>query len=326
MNYGQKLFIAGHHGLMGSALVRRLRAQGFTNMLLRTRSELDLTNQQAVRRFFDEERPAYVFLAAAKVGGIWANKTFPAEFLRENILIQSNVIHEAHKSGVERLLFLGSSCVYPKHASQPIKEEYLLSGALEETNRPYALAKVSGIEMCWAYNRQYGTRFIAAMPTNLYGPNDNYDLYTSHVIAALIRKFHDAKVSNTRKVVIWGTGAPRREFLYSDDAADACIWLMNLPVEQIAKLTRSEEHPPLVNVGWGKDLTIRELAQIIADVVGVDCELIFDPSKPDGTPRKLLDVSLLDSLGWRPNISLHEGIRVTYRDYCASLATNCLSG
>jgi len=250
------------------------------------------------------------------VGGILANNSFPAEFLRENILIQTNVIEEAYGSGVERLLFLGSSCVYPRDAPQPIREEYLLQGPLEPTNRSYALAKISGIEMCWAYNRQYGTKFIATMPTNLYGPNDNYHVKNSHVLAALIKKFHEAKVNNLKSVTLWGTGTPRREFLYSDDAADACIWLMGLPDDKLAKLIASDSRPPLVNVGCGKDLTIRELAELIAEVVGVHCQLRYDPSKPDGTARKLLDVSLLNDLGWRPATSLREGLCMTYKYYC----------
>jgi GDP-L-fucose synthase len=321
MNSGGRIFVAGHLGLVGSALVRRLQRQGYTDLILRTRAELDLTNETAVRKFFAEEHPAYVFLAAAKVGGILANDSSPVDFLRENLLIQNNVIHEAYTSGVERLLFLGSSCVYPKNAPQPIKEEYLLSGPLEPTNRAYALAKISGIEMCWAYNRQYGTRSIAAMPTNLYGPNDNYNLHTSHVVPALIKKFHQAKLHHARTVTIWGSGTPRREFLFSDDAADACIWLMNLSEASIGQIMRSKG-PPLVNVGWGRDLTIRELACIVGEIVGVDCELVFDGSKPDGTPRKLLDTTRLNSLGWHPNTSLREGIRMTYEAYCRDVASD----
>lgn len=313
-----KIFVAGHTGLVGSALCRRLRKKGFSNLVLRSHQELDLTNQVAVRNFFSDEQPRYVFLAAARVGGILANNSFPAEFLRENLSIQTNVIEEAHQSGVERLLFLGSSCVYPRDAPQPIKEQYLLQGPLEPTNRAYALAKISGIEMCWAYNRQYGTKFIATMPTNLYGPNDNYHWENSHVLAALIRKFHEAKVNNLESVTIWGTGTPRREFLHSDDAADACIWVMELADDKLAKVLGSYSQPPLINVGAGKDLSIRELAELIADVVGVRCELRYDPSKPDGTARKLLDVSLLQSLGWQPCISLREGIGMTYKGYCAS--------
>lgn len=317
-----KIFVAGHTGLVGSALCRRLRKNGFNNLLTRSHKELDLTDQLAVRSLFSIERPGYVFLAAARVGGILANNSFPAEFLRENILIQTNVIEEAYRSGVERLLFLGSSCVYPKDAPQPIKEEYLLQGPLEATNRPYAVAKISGIEMCWAYNRQYGTKFIATMPTNLYGPNDNYDLENSHVLAALIRKFHEAKLNHSKSVTIWGTGTPRREFLHSDDAADACIMLMELPDDQLKRLLISDNHPPLVNIGCEKDLSIRQLAEMIAEVVGTHCQLSFDASKPDGTPRKLLDISLLDGLGWHPAISLPDGLQMTYRDYCESF--NCI--
>jgi GDP-L-fucose synthase len=304
---------------MGSALVRRLRAAGFSNILLRTHSELDLTNQELTRQFFDNERPEYVFLVAARVGGILANHGHPAEFIYENIRIQTNIIHEAYRTKVRRLLFLGSSCVYPKHAPQPIKEEYLLTGPLEVTNRPYALAKICGIEMCSDYNRQYDTTFIAAMPTNLYGPNDNYDSGSSHVVSALIRKFHEAKVSRSTRVVIWGSGTPRREFLHSDDAAEACIFLMNLSEQLVRELTRRPDAaPPLVNVGWGKDISIRELAELIADIAGVSSKLVFDSSKPDGTPRKQLDTTLINSLGWRPKIPLRDGIAMTYREYAVN--------
>jgi GDP-L-fucose synthase len=300
---------------MGSALVRRLSGQGYSNLLLRTRQQLDLTNQRAVQQFFAEERPEYVFLAAAKVGGILANATYPGDFIGQNLLIQTNVIHEAYRVSAKRLMFLGSSCIYPKHAPQPIKEEYLLTGPLEETNRPYAVAKICGIEMCWSYNRQYGTRFLAAMPTNLYGLGDRYDLHDSHVIPALIRKLHEAKVSSANRVLLWGTGTPRREFLYSDDAADACVFLMNLPDNKVDTIAIRDQSPPLVNVGCGEDLTIRELAELIADVVGFQKELVFDSSKPDGTPRKLLDISRLAAIGWKPRVSLREGLLTTYKDF-----------
>ena len=309
--------MAGHGGLVGSALVRRLRAAGYKNLVCRTRLELDLADQRAVDQFFAEEIPQYVFLAAAKVGGILANNKSPAEFISDNIAIEMNVLHAAYRYGIERLLFLGSSCVYPKHASQPIKEEYLLTGPLEPTNRPYAVAKIAGIEICWAYNRQYKTRFLAVMPTNLYGPNDNYDPDGSHVIPGLIRKFHEAKIEGAESVLVWGTGTPRREFLHSDDAADACILLMNLPDDLFDEIVLSTEKPPLVNIGFGEDLTIRELAQLIAEVVGYRRRIEFDSSKPDGTSRKLLDVSMLSSLGWKPRTALREGLVAVYRDYCA---------
>ena len=296
-------------------MLRRLGAAGYTNLLFRTHSELDLTDPVAVREFFTTERPEYVFLAAAKVGGIVANATYPADFIGQNLQIQTNVIQEAHRSGVTRLLFLGSSCIYPKHASQPIKEEYLLTGPLEETNRPYAIAKIAGIEMCWSYNRQFGTTFLAAMPTNLYGLSDHYDLVTSHVIPALIRKMYEAKVNGAREVPIWGTGNPRREFLFSDDAADACIFLMNLSKEQLGRTILANDSCPIVNIGCGTDVTIREIAEMIADVVGFKGLLSFDASKPDGTPRKLLDVSRLSSLGWTPQTTLREGLRKTHLDF-----------
>jgi GDP-L-fucose synthase len=315
MNHDSKIYVAGHRGLVGSALVRRLRALGFENLVLKTHAELDLTNHVAVKHFFSHERLQYVFLAAAKVGGILANDTFPAQFIQENLQIALNVIHEAHASGVDRLFFLGSSCVYPKHAPQPIKEDALLSGPLESTNRPYAVAKIAAIEMCSAYNRQYGTRFLAGMPTNLYGPNDNYDPNYSHVVPALIRKMHEAKTSGANQVVIWGTGQPRREFLYSDDAADGCIFLMNLDDNKLMTITSSDQTWPTINIGCGEDLTISELSELIAEVVGFKNQLFFDHSKPDGTPRKLLDISRLRTLGWAPRVSLREGLERAYETF-----------
>jgi GDP-L-fucose synthase len=317
-----KIYVAGHRGLVGSALVRRLRASGYSNLLLRGRNELDLTHQQAVSSFFERERPEFVFLAAAKVGGILANSTYPAEFIAQNLMIQTNVIHESYRCGVNRLLFLGSSCIYPKLAPQPLKEEYLLTGPLEATNRAYALAKIAGIEMCWSYNRQYHTRFLAAMPTNLYGPGDHYDLSNSHVIPGLVRKMHEAKTAGAAEVVIWGTGSPRREFLYSDAAADACIFLLNLPDPRLGELTEDDRIGPIVNIGCGEDITIAELAKLIAEVVGFRGRLAFDTSKPDGTPRKLLDISRLGKLGWfpPPTESLRDGLQNAYRDYLESIS------
>ncbi|MGQ9686672.1 MAG: GDP-L-fucose synthase family protein [Thiobacillaceae bacterium] len=326
MDKNATIYIAGHRGLVGSALVRTLQAQGYRNLLVRTHAELDLTDQAAVETFFAAERADYVFLAAAKVGGILANDRYPAEFIRDNLAIQTNVIHAAWKNGVKRLLFLGSSCIYPKHCPQPMREEYLLTGPLEPTNRPYAIAKIAGIEMCWSYNRQYGTRFLAVMPTNLYGPGDNYHPDNSHVIPALIRKFHAAKRNGQPTVTVWGTGRPRREFLYSDDLAEASVFLMNLPDAQFDTLLGSDESatgvfmPPLINIGVGEDLTIRELAQMVRDAVGYQGEIAFDPSKPDGTPRKLLDVTRLAALGWRARTPLADGLRATYADFLASTA------
>jgi GDP-L-fucose synthase len=319
MKHNAKIFVAGHRGLVGSAIVRALHRAGYNNLLLRTRAELNLTNQAAVEAFFHSERPRHVFLAAAKVGGILANSTYPAEFISQNLLMQENIVEGARRVGTDRLLFLGSSCIYPKFAPQPIREDSLLSGALEPTNRPYAVAKIAGIEMCWAYNRQYGTRYLAAMPTNLYGPGDNYDLETSHVIPALIRKFHEARTSRQREVVLWGTGTPRREFLYSDDLADACLFLMNLNQKAFDSLVHSETDAPLINVGSGQDQTIRELGELIATVVGFDGLLKFDPSKPDGTPRKLLDTSRLSSLGWEPKTSLRQGLELAYQEFLDAL-------
>jgi GDP-L-fucose synthase len=315
MEQTSKIYVAGHSGLVGSAIVRRLKVLGYSNLLLRSHRQLDLTDQRDVQQFSNVERPEYVFLAAAKVGGILANDTYPADFFGQNIQIQTNVIHEAYRAGVNRLLFLGSSCIYPKFAQQPIKEEYLLTGPLEETNRAYAVAKIAGIEMCWSYNKQYGTRFIAAMPTNLYGEGDRYDLQNSHVIPAMIRKFHEAKVTGAGKVVLWGTGTARREFLYSDDAADACIFLMNLKDNAADAILADKLTHAVINVGCGEDLTIRDLSELIASVVGYRGEIIFDPSKPEGTPRKLMDISRLSALGWKPRISLQEGLAITYRHF-----------
>jgi GDP-L-fucose synthase len=314
-----RVYVAGHRGLAGSAILRRLEAKGYRKLVARTHAELELTDQRAARAFFAAERPEVVFLAAAKVGGILANNTYPADFIFQNLAIQTNVIHEAHRAGVKELLFLGSSCIYPRECPQPIKEEYLLTGPLEPTNRPYALAKIAGLEMCWAFNRQYGTRYLCAMPTNLYGPGDNYDLETSHVLAALIRKFHDAKRSGAQKVMLWGTGSPRREFLHSDDMADACVHLMELPADKLGTIF-SPSHPPLVNVGCGEDLTIAELAEKVRRAAGVEVRVEWDRTKPDGTPRKLLDVSHLQRLGWRAKTSLEDGIRRTYADYVAGAA------
>lgn len=312
-----KVFVAGHNGLVGSALVRKLKKDGYQNLLLLKRSRLDLTRQEDVERFFHENRPDYVLLAAAKVGGILANHTRPAEFIYENLIMESNIIHASWQSGVKRLLFLGSSCIYPKECPQPMKEEYLLTGALEPTNEPYAVAKIAGIKLCQSYNRQYGTRFFSVMPTNLYGPNDNFDLESSHVLPALIRKFHEAKIRKTadggrEAVEIWGTGDPRREFLHVDDLAEACIFLINLDNDTLDSFAAGTG-VPLVNIGWGKDITIRDLAELIRNIVGFKGELCFDTGKPDGTPRKLLDVSRLAELGWHATIPLEEGIRKTYR-------------
>jgi GDP-L-fucose synthase len=374
MRLDSRIYVAGHRGLVGSALVRQLKKQGYTNLILRTHAELDLTDERAVQAFFEAERPDIVFLAAAKVGGIMANSTYPAEFIHQNLAIEINVIHSAWRVGVKRLLFLGSSCIYPKDCPQPIKEEYLLTGPLEPTNRPYALAKISGIEMCWSYNRQYGTQYLAAMPTNMYGPGDNYDLQTSHVLPALIRKFHEAKAavsgparskglgerraaaqssdtsslqtphssrsgadtspltphsspssaapllltpdsSSRDAVVLWGTGQPRREFLYSDDLADACIHLMALPDKEFSAIAGSDYQPPLINIGCGEDQTIAELAALVAKVVGYDGPVVWDSSKPDGTYRKVLDVSRLRGMGWRPKMLLAGGIRRAYTDF-----------
>ena len=308
MSPESRIYVAGHRGLVGSAIERELRRRGYRNIITRIHGDLDLADAPAVEAFFAQERPEFVFLAAAKVGGILANQTYPADFIRDNLQIQSNVIESSRKAGVKRLLFLGSSCIYPKLCPQPIKEEYLLTGPLEPTNRPYALAKIAGIEMCWSYNRQYGTRYLAAMPTNLYGPNDNFDLNSSHVLPALIRKTAEAKASGAREVVVWGTGTPRRELLYSEDLAEACCFLMNLDEDRFGSLL-TEDTPPLINIGTGEDVSVRELAETIARVTGFKGSLTFDTTKPDGTPRKLLDVSRLHALGWRHKVALEEGIR-----------------
>ena len=315
MKLDARIYVAGHRGLVGSAIVRRLQSSGHANIITRTHAELDLTSQPAVQAFVASERPEYVFLAAAKVGGILANETYPAEFIEQNLAIQNSVIHESWRAGVKRLLFLGSSCIYPRDCPQPIKEEYLLTGPLESTNRAYAIAKIAGIEMCWSYNRQYSTSFLAVMPTNLYGPGDNYDLQNSHVLPALIRKMHEAKERGVPEVVVWGTGEPRREFLYSDDMADACLFLMNLSEEDFSSLITHNSSPPLINIGCGEDLTIKELAELVAKTVGFTGTLKFDTSKPDGTPRKLLDVGRLFSQGWRPTMRLDAGIKAAYLDF-----------
>ena len=309
LNPGSKIYVAGHRGLVGSAVLRVLEGQGYTNLLVRTHAELDLTDQAAVRNFFASERPAAVILAAARVGGIHANDSRPAEFLRDNVMMQSNVIDAAYHSGARKLVFLGSSCIYPKLAPQPIKEDYLLSGPLEPTNEWYAVAKIAGLKMCEAYRRQYGFNAISLMPTNLYGPGDNFDLQNSHVLPALIRRFHEARIRGDSVVTIWGTGTPRREFLHVDDLADAVRFLLE-----------TYDAGPIVNVGWGEDVTIRELAETVAAVTGYQGGLAFDPSKPDGTPRKLLDTSRLTALGWRPAIRLREGIESTYAWFKGHLA------
>src|SRR5450830_1240328 len=313
MNKDAKIFVAGHRGLVGGALVRNLQAAGYSNLLLRTHAELDLCNQAVTAAFFDQEKPDYVFLAAAKVGGIHANNEYPAEFIRNNLVIQANIIHAAYVNKVKRLLFLGSSCIYPKLAPQPMKEEYLLTGPLEPTNRPYALAKIAGIEMCWSYNRQYGTRYLAAMPNNLYGPGDNYHPDNSHVIPALLRKFHEAKQNNAPTVTVWGSGTPRREFMYVDDMAAARVHVMNLdPATYSAHTQPMQSH---INVGYGEDITIAQLAQAVSQAVGYQGNIDFDPSKPDGSPRKLMDSSRLNALGWQAKVNLPEGLTTAYQDF-----------
>jgi GDP-L-fucose synthase len=309
-----RIYVAGHRGLAGSAILRCLQAQGYSNLILRTHAELDLTEQDSVRTFFDREHPEYVFLAAAKAGGILANNSFPADFSYVNLAIQANVIHAAWRSSVKRLLFLGTSCIYPRDCPQPMKEEYLLTGPLEATNRPYAVAKIAGIEQCWSYNRQHGTQYLATMPTNLYGLGDSYDPETSHVLPALIRKIHEAKANRAPEIVVWGTGRPLREFLYSDDMGDACVFLMNLDDATFSRLVRPEVCP-LINMGYGEELSIAELAKLISGVAGYTGRVRFDTAKPDGTPRKLLDSSRLLALGWRPKVGLEEGIARAYADF-----------
>ncbi|MFA5824691.1 MAG: GDP-L-fucose synthase [Gallionellaceae bacterium] len=319
MNLDSKIYIAGHRGLAGSAIVRELQHQGYTNLVMRTHAELDLEDAMATQRFFEQERPALVFLAAAKVGGIHANNTYPVDFLMSNLLIEANICRAAYATKVGRLVFLGSSCIYPCDCPQPIKEEYLLTGPLEATNRPYALAKIAGIEMCWSYNRQYGTKWLAAMPTNLYGPGDSYDLNNSHVLPALIRKMHEAKVTGAKEVVLWGSGTPKREFLFVDDLAGALVFLATLDAQRYNALV-DRGVCPLINVGTGEDLTIRELAETIAGVVGYAGKFIQDTSKPDGTMRKVLDVSRIQGLGWRAKTSLMDGISQAYKEYVSRIS------
>jgi GDP-L-fucose synthase len=309
MQRNSKIYVAGHRGLVGSAIVRRLLAGGYSpqSLVFRTHQELDLTDQRAVNGFFEKEKPEYVFLAAAKVGGIHANNTYRADFIYQNLMIESNIIHASYRHGVKKLMFLGSSCIYPKHAPQPMKEEHLLTGLLEPTNEPYAIAKIAGIKLCDAYNRQHGTNFMSVMPTNLYGLGDNYDLQNSHVLPALIRKMHEAKVHGTREVVVWGSGAPKREFLYSEDLADACVFLM--------EKYNASDIGEFINIGTGREITIRELAELVAEIVGFHGQPVFDASKPDGTPRKLLDVSRLQQLGWQSKTGFREGIALAYTDF-----------
>ncbi len=304
MNKDSKIYVAGHRGMVGSAILRRLRAGGYTNFVTRSHDELDLINQAAVTEFMAAERPDYVFLAAAKVGGIHANNVYRGDFIYQNLMVQANVVQAAYAAGVERLLFLGSSCIYPRDCPQPIREEYLLTGPLEQTNEPYAIAKIAGVKLCESFNRQYGTAYVSVMPTNLYGPNDSYDLQNSHVLPALIRKAHEAKVRGDKQLMVWGSGRPRREFMYVDDMADACVFLME-----------SDVRDGLFNVGLGSDVTIRELAETIMDVIGFEGEIVFDASKPDGTPRKLLSVDRLKELGWHAKVSLREGVELAYQDF-----------
>ena len=309
-----RIYIAGHRGLAGSAIVRELHRQGYTNLVTRTHAELDLEDAAATQRFFEHEKPEIVFLAAAKVGGILANNSYPVDFLMSNLLVEANVCRAAHRANVKRMIFLGSSCIYPRDCPQPIREEYLLTGPLEATNRPYALAKIAGIEMCWSYNRQYGTKWLAAMPTNLYGPGDNYDLKNSHVLPALMRKMHEAKMSGAKEVVLWGSGKPKREFLYVDDLANALVFLAMLDDKRYDALVAPSQCP-LINIGTGTDLTIRELAETVAEVVGYQGRFVQDTSKPDGTMRKVMDVSRINGLGWKAATSLKEGIALTYKEF-----------
>ena len=311
MNKNSKIYVAGHRGLVGSAIVRELKRQGYSNLIYKTHSELDLCQQNQVESFFETEKPEYVFLAAAKVGGIFANNTYPAEFIYSNLAIQNNIIHSAYKNRVKRLLFLGSSCIYPKIASQPMKEESLLTGKLEPTNEPYAIAKIAGIKICESYNRQYGTDFRSVMPTNLYGIGDNYHPENSHVIPALIRRFHEAKINNAESVTIWGTGKAKREFLFVDDLAKACVVLMQIKKSELQKVTKPMQSH--INVGAGEDVTIKQLAELIKQVVGFEGQIIWDSSKPDGTPRKLLNVKKINKLGWKAEIKLKKGLIVTYQ-------------
>jgi len=321
MNHNSKIYVAGHNGLAGSAILYNLKEAGFKNIIVKSHDELDLTDQQVTSNFFKIEKPEYVFLAAGKVGGIYANTLYPADFIYQNIAIQSNVIHQSYLQGVKRLLFLGSSCIYPRDCKQPIKEEYILSGPLEKSNSPYALAKISGIEMCSSYNRQYKTKYLAAMPTNLYGPGDNYDLQSGHVIAALIRKFAEATKSNTESIEVWGSGKPKREFLCSTDLAEACVFLMNLVDEKFNSLLKadlSENLYPIINVGAGEDISIKDLSLLIAKISGFKGEVTFDNTKLDGTPRKLLNVDVLTKLGWTPKISISDGIKKALQDFDCS--------
>jgi GDP-L-fucose synthase len=319
MKHDSKIYIAGHNGLAGSAIVRELQRQGYTNLIGRTHAELDLEDAVATQQFFEREQPEVVFFAAAKVGGIHANNSYPVEFLMGNLLIEANVCRAAYAAGVKRLIFLGSSCIYPRDCPQPIKEDYLLAGPLESTNRAYALAKIAGIEMCWSYNRQYGTKWLAAMPTNLYGPGDSYDLNNSHVLPALIRKTHEAKVAGAAEVVLWGSGIPKREFLYVDDLANALVFLASLDNQRYNVLTAPSQCP-LINVGTGEDLTIRALAEMCAEIVGYHGQFVQDTSKPDGTIRKVLDVSRINELGWRASTSLKDGVNLTYKAYRDNIA------